>query len=135
MQPSNLGTGIWRQERNEIGSFVDGGTQNLSVQPRWLVGTVERESRNLNIEILAGLVFHLIAARHDARRSRERRTAGVFEGVAGFEPRLLADHARAAHFKQLASRVGDAPMAAHQLYGLGAVIFDRHVVGPDELAI
>src|SRR5690606_16737667 len=71
----------------------------------------------------------------EARRGRQRRAAGIFETLARSEHRLLAHHARPAHFLDPAAGVGDAPVAAAQLNGICAAILDLHVVCPDVIAL
>ena len=81
-----------------------------SVQRPFRFDAVERERRHLDVEMLAGLADHAVAADHEARRRLQRHAAGIFELLAGLEHRLLADDAGAAHLLAAAVGVGDAPM-------------------------
>ena len=105
------------------------------MQADGLVGAVEGKSGDGYVEALPAFVFHLVAALHDAGRCGEGGAAGVIIFVAGFKGRLLADDPCPAHFVGFAARVGDAPVAAEELDGFGAHIFDRDLVGPDEMAV
>ena len=67
------------------------------IEPDRLVRAVKGEGRNLDIEAITMLALHLIAARHDAGRRRERHTARIFKRVTGLKTRLFADNARAAN--------------------------------------
>ena len=72
---------------------------------RRLMGTVEGEGRDGDVEALTRIGFHLIGADHDPGRRRQRGAAGIFKAVAGLEDRLFADHAFAPHFLDLARRI------------------------------
>ena len=90
------------------------------MNPTALMRTVQTEGRNGDVEVLAGRRDdHVIGADHEARRRVERRAGRVFEALARFQQRLLADHAGAVHMLRAAARVGDLPGAAQQLDRLG----------------
>ena len=59
------------------------------------IGQIEREGGNGDREQLALLGLHLVGADHDAGRRRQRAAAGIGEGLARLQHRLLADHAGA----------------------------------------
>src|SRR3954453_14933776 len=82
-------------------------TASPSIQHPLLVGAVQRKRRHVDLKALAALADHLIAAGHEARGGRQRPARGVFEALAGREPRLLADHAPAADFLLAPGGVGD----------------------------
>ncbi len=67
---------------------------------------------------------HLVAAAHRADRGLEHGAGGVVVIVAGAHPRLLADHAVAAHLRTLPLRVGDDPVAREQPRGDLAAVLD-----------
>ncbi len=102
------------------------------MKPYRLIGAIQREGRDLNLELLTLFVFHLVGAGHDARRRSKRGAAGIFKTVAGLQHRLLADHTGAAHIMRLPARIGDAPMTAEQLHRLSAHILDRDMISPDK---
>jgi hypothetical protein len=80
---------------------------------------------------LAVVGEHLVAALHDAHRRFQHGAGGVLVVVAGAHPRLLADHALAAHLFHLAVGVGDHPVAGDQARGHVARIVQRDGVGED----
>src|SRR5579863_10111113 len=88
---------------------------HASVERALAIAGIERKSRYLDVEMLALSAHHAVGAGHEARRRLQRYSAGVFERFTGLKHRLLADHARAAHFLAAAGRVGDAPMAGLEL--------------------
>src|SRR5450830_2009824 len=65
-----------------------------SIDGAFGVGRVEREGRDLDIEMLARLRHHAVAADHEAGRRGQGNSAGIFERLARPESRLLADDAR-----------------------------------------
>ena len=67
-------------------------------------------------------------------RRREAGPARVLEALAGLEHRLVADDREAAHFVDVAVRVGDDPVARDQLAGDVAAVADRDRVGERVLA-
>src|SRR6266404_3450199 len=67
-----------------------GHDERLSIQHPPAVGAVERECRNVDLESLAAVAHHLVAAGHEAGGGRKRHAAGVFEALAGRVHRLLA---------------------------------------------
>src|SRR5687768_1453674 len=85
---------------------------------------VENESRNLHVEARAVLRYAEIAALHGAGGGAQPTAAGVLEGLARLEQRLVADHAQALHLFHLARRIGNDPVARNQLgsklAGIGA---------------
>ena len=95
---------------------------------------VQGKGGDLDVEAFAVPGFHVIAARHDARRRRQRHVADVFKRIAGLKARLLADHTRTTYLVEFSTRVGYAPMAASQLHRFCAKIFDHDVIGPDKMA-
>src|SRR5690606_23187252 len=106
-----------------------------SVHAAGRIGAIEREGGNGDIEQPAVLVDHLIAADHDARWRRKGTARRVGEGLARPDHRLLAYHARAAHFVGLAVGVGNAPDAALELNGVLALVSDLDRVDPEEVAL
>src|SRR5580692_6433867 len=92
---------------------------------------IKGKGRDAGEKTLAAPGLHLVIADHEAGRRLQRAAAGVFEILARREHRLLADDPRAAHFLQTAEAVGNAPVTIAQLHGLGADIFDAHVIRPD----
>src|ERR1700692_842185 len=67
-----------------------------SIQHPLAVRAVQRERRHVDLEALAALAHHLIAAGHETGRGRQRHAAGIFKTFARREHGLLADHALAA---------------------------------------
>ena len=94
----------------------------------------ERERRDRRVEMRAVVGQHLVAALHGADRSFEHRAAGVAEALAGQQVRLLADHAFAAHFLDLAVRVGDHPVTRQQPRRHLAFVADGDRVGKGVVA-
>src|ERR1700730_11268345 len=92
------------------------------VQHPLAVGAVEREGRHVDLEPLAALADHLIAAGHEDRCGRQRHAAGLFEALARREHGLLADHALAADFLLAAEGIGDGPVPCLLLHGLLAAV-------------
>src|SRR5689334_16505488 len=88
------------------------------VEAHPLMRAVEREGGNLHSKALAGRRLHLVAADHDAGGRAEGRGAGVLEGLAWCQHRLLADDTRTAHLLHAAEPVGDVPMTSAQLHRL-----------------
>ena len=95
-----------------------------------LVGTFKQERRNFSLKRLSGRRFHLVSAGHGTGRRRQRAAAGVFEHLAWLEYGLGPHDARAANFLDMAYRVGDVPVAGHQLDSLRALVLDGHRIGP-----
>src|SRR3984893_15936709 len=91
--------------------------------------------RPLDLEPLAALAHHLVAAGHEARRGRKRHAAGIFEALARREHGLLADHAFAADFLLAARAVDNDPVPRPQLYRLIAGVGDDDGVGPEILTV
>src|ERR1700730_18733995 len=90
----------------------DGFLRSSAVHPssiRHPVRTVERKCRHLDLEILAALAHHLVAAGHDARGGPQRHAAGIFEALARPEHRLFPDHAFAADLVPVARGVDEYP--------------------------
>src|SRR6266478_5587024 len=106
-----------------------------SIERPLAVGTVERECRHVDLESLAALAHHLVAAGHEAGGGRKRDAAGVFEALAGREHRLLADHAFAADFLLAAGGVGNDPVPRPQLHRLLAGVGDDDGGGPEILTL
>src|ERR1700737_2100282 len=117
------------------GTFRYIGPGDTLIQRPLAVGTVEREGRHVDLEPLAALAYHLVAAGHEARRGRKRHAAGVFEALARREHGLLADHAFAADFLLAAGGVGDDPVPGPQLHRLLADVGDDDGVGPEILTV
>ena len=69
------------------------------------VGLVQREGRDLDVEVVAVLGDHLVGAAHHAGRGLQRAARGVLERLARTQHRLLADDARALDFLDVAGRV------------------------------
>src|ERR1700691_3893817 len=109
--------------------------RRMSIEPYRLMGAVEREGRNSDGETFPALGLHLVAADHDARRRVQGRAAGILEGFARSQHRLLADDAGTAHVLLAAHAVGDAPVTPAQLHRLGSVVLDADVIRPDKVAV
>ena len=97
------------------------------------VGNGQRERRDARLERFAAWRHHRVAAVHGADIGLQRAEAGVFEVLAGLQHRLLADDPGALHFLGLAVRVGDDPVPADELSGVGAHVGDRDVIREDVL--
>src|SRR5271166_3368314 len=84
-------------DRDKIGASgfdpLQPTSQTYLIESDRLVRAVKGEGRNLHIEAITMLALHLIAARHDAGRRRERHTTRVFKRVTGLKTRLFADNA------------------------------------------
>src|SRR5689334_4950766 len=106
-----------------------------SVEGALGLGAVEREGRNLDIELLAACRHHAVGSDHEPGRRRQRHAAGVLVGCARLEHRFLAHHAGAANLLHPAERVGDAPVTGLELDRLGTVVADLDGVGPEEIAL
>src|SRR5437016_1754558 len=111
------------------------GGMSGRVTPLLFRRDVEGKGRDVRQEMLAALRLHLVIADHEAGRGRQRAAAGVFNALARFEHRLLADNPRPAYFFEVPTAVGDPPMAIAQLYRLGAAVLDVDMVGPDVVAV
>src|SRR3990172_1842275 len=96
---------------------------------------IEREGRDLDIEMLARRRHHAIAADHEAGRRRQWNPAGIFERLAGPEERVPADHTRPLDLLQPPERVGDTPMAGLELHRLACQIGDVDGVGPEVITV
>ena len=97
----------------------------------WL-RAVEAEGGDCGVEGFAGDGGdHVVGADHEAGGGLERGAGGVFEALAGLEEGLLADDAVALDDLEASAGVGDAPGAAEELHGFGAVVLDADLVGPD----
>src|SRR5260370_8504001 len=103
---------------------------STSIQRPFAVGTVEREGRHVDLEPLAALAHHLVAAGHEARRGRKRHAAGIFEALARREHRLLAYHPFSPDFLLAALSVRNDPLPRPQLHRLLAGIGNDDGVGP-----
>src|SRR5882757_4154914 len=57
------------------------------IQHPLAVGAIERKWRHVDLEFLAALADHLVAAGHEAGGGRQRHAAGIFEAFAGREHR------------------------------------------------
>ena len=80
-------------------------------------------------ELRAVLGGDLEAAAHRSDRGVELAAAGIFEGFAGPEQRLLADDAEAANFLHARVAVGDDPVAGNDLRGDGADVLEGDRIG------
>ena len=56
----------WNREKPNTAAFDPLGTSFSSIEVHWLMGTVQREGGDLDVEAFAVPGFHLIAARHHA---------------------------------------------------------------------
>src|SRR5260370_1221133 len=81
----------------------------------------------------AGVAQHVVAAGDEAGGGRKWDAAGVFEALAGREPRLLADYAFATDLLLAAGGGGNDPVPRPQLHRLLAGIGDDDGVGPEIL--
>ena len=98
-------------------------------------GHRQHEFRNRCLESRAVVGDALVRATHGTHRRRQRTATGVFEGFAGLQHRLLADHAIATHFLDFIVGVGDDPVPRHQLRGVFACVADRHRVREHEVLL
>lgn len=89
----------------------------------------QREFVDHRFELRAVLGGDLEAAAHRSDCGVELAAAGVFEGLAGPEQRLLADDAEAANFLHSRVAVGDDPVARNDLRGDGADVLEGDGVG------
>src|SRR5260221_157246 len=97
--------------------------------------TVQRKRGNIDVERLAALRDHLVAAGHKAGCGWKRHAAGVFEALAGSEDGLLSDNALASDFLVAAGSVGNDPMPGFELDGLVTRINDDDGVGPKKTPV
>src|SRR5580698_613385 len=136
-----LDPGIHRASRKHFERWITGSSpvmtrpKGASVQHPFCLRAVEREGRHVDLEFLATLGYHLVAAGHEARRGRQRNAAGIFEALAGGEHRLFADHPLAADFLLAAGGIRNDPVPRAQLHGLVAGIGDGNGVGPEILPV
>src|SRR5689334_22169194 len=103
-----------------------------SVEAALGVRAVEREGRDVNVELLAVFRRHAVAADHDARRRLQGTARRIAERFPGLENRHVADHARSPHLLVVPVAVGNAPVARAQLHRLAALVADLDGVGPEE---
>src|ERR1700731_1833239 len=99
------------------------------------MGAVEREGGEGDRKAVAPPRFPLIPPDQEPRRCRQGGAAGVFEGLAGSEHRLLTDDTIAAHLLYLSAAVGDSPMPVTQLDGFLAAVLDADMVCPDVMVL
>lgn len=85
---------------------------------------VEHKHWNIDIKFFTIFGDTKITAVHGAGGGAQAGSAGVFELLAGFQERLVADYAQAANFFVHAFCVVDIPGARDQLRGDGAGIGD-----------
>src|SRR3984885_7560562 len=136
-----LDPGIHRASRKHFERWITGSSpvmtrpKGASVQHPFCLRAVEREGRHVDLEFLATLGYHLVAAGHEARRGRQRNAAGIFEALAGGEHRLFADYPLAADFLLAAGGIRNDPVPRAQLHGLVAGIGDGNGVGPEILPV
>src|SRR5271166_2081006 len=106
MRAANGGPHAFRARRPSIplarGRLIDGALA---------VAAVERKRGNLDFEMFAAGSYHAVGADHETRGRLQRNAAGIFEGLSGFEHRLLADNARPPYFLAPTMGIGDAPVA------------------------
>ena len=88
------------------------------------VRLVQRERRDLDVEMIAVFGDHLIRPLHHPRRRRQLAVRRVLKRFAGMEKRLLADDAGSADFLGVAGGVGDDPVSAEQLDVIVAFVGD-----------
>src|SRR3546814_6868192 len=72
-------------------------------------------SSDLCVERAAVFRHHLVAALHRPVAGAERASGHIIISAAGFDHRLLADHALALHLVEDAVAVADQPMAREKL--------------------
>ena len=77
-------------------------------------GYGQGEGGNACVEMTAVVGEHAIAPLHRADRGLEDRPAGVAKALPGLEVGLLADHALATDFADLAVGVGNEPAPRQQ---------------------
>ena len=99
------------------------------------IGLGQRERGNLYVELLGGLIQHLVGAMHGAEWRGERAAGSVFKTLARRQGGLLADHTGALHFFDFAHSVRDHPMTANELHRFFALVRNRHRVQKKPLAI
>ncbi|CAP54722.1 hypothetical protein GDI0779 [Gluconacetobacter diazotrophicus PA1 5] len=98
-----------------------------------VVRAIQAERRNPHVELLVRLrADHVELPAHEAGGRLQRRAGCVFEGLAGLQHRLFADHAVTMDMFHPAGGVGDFPCAAQQLDRVAAVVLDPDAIGPGE---
>src|SRR5436189_1277218 len=102
--------------------------KSIDRSPR--IRTVEREGRDRDIERFAVDRGHAVGTGHEPGGRRKRNAARVFEGLAGLEYRLFADHAGPFHLLPPPVGIGDAPMARTPPDRLSTPIRDFDGGGP-----
>src|SRR3546814_5960608 len=86
-------------------------------------------SSDLCVERAAVFRHHLVAALHRPVAGAERASGHIIISAAGFDHRLLADHALALHLVEDAVAVADQPMAREKLDLPLPFVFDPHMIG------
>src|SRR5437667_156368 len=94
-----------------------------------------REQRNRRVEGMTVFGEHLIGPAHRPDRGFEVRATAVFEALARFEQRLLADDAEALDLEHLVVGVRDDPVAADELSGDAAGVSQHDRVSEDVLVL
>ena len=92
-----------------------GGLQQIRkdlIEQDTLIGKIEGEGGDLDIEAIAAVSFHLVGAAHHAGWGVERHATRIFIALAGLEDGLLADDAGPLDLSEFAARIGDHPVAA-----------------------
>src|SRR3546814_18321908 len=89
------------------------------------------EARDHGVERAAVFRHHLVAALHRPGAGAERASGHIIISAAGFDHRLLADHALALHLVEDAVAVADQPMAREKLDLPLPFVFDPHMIGPE----
>jgi len=84
---------------------------------------------------LAARDHHMIGAAHHAGLRLQRTPRRVLERLAGPQHGLFSDDSRAAHLFDVAGRVGDDPVARHELHRLAAFVRDAHGVVEEPLVV
>ena len=82
------------------------------------------ERRDLGVEFFPGGGHHLVGAVHRPERRCEWAPGCVFERLTELECGLLTDHPEPLDLLEVVVPIGDGPVTAHQLYGLGALVGD-----------
>src|SRR5579862_7571072 len=92
----------------------------------------QNKLRNHDTKFFAVRFAHQVGAFHKSFERLDYRETVILMRRSGFDHRLLADHAFAFHFFDLAVRIMDLPMPAKKLHRLCALVFDPDEIAEDE---
>lgn len=111
------------------------GQPSLATSIHGAVCFGQREGRNLDIEILARLIDHLVGTIHRAKGRRERAARCVFKALPWRQHRLFAHDAWTADLFHFSYAVSDYPMSAQELNRIAAFVRNGHGVEKEPLAL